>query len=138
MNEEFYLWVEALVDEGYDLSSYTWGDIYDIYEGVLEEVKSQQDEAYEFVLDYLIEEGYVNNYKDADCLIENMSQKWLMDILESKKWIQQAIQKPGALRKSLKAKSGKNIPVKSLKSASHKGGKMGRRARLALTLRKFH
>lgn len=132
MKEEFSLWVNSLIKEGYDLSTYSWDEMYDIYLDLISE------ENVEFVLDYLIEEGYVNNYDSANTLVEHMSKDWLMDILESKKWIQQAIQKPGALRKSLKAKSGKNIPVKSLKSASHKGGKMGRRARLALTLRKFH
>lgn len=53
-------------------------------------------------------------------------------------WIQKAIQKPGALRKSLGAKKGKNIPAKKLETAARKGGKMGRRARLAKTLKSFH
>jgi hypothetical protein len=30
--EEFELWVESLVEEGYDLSEYTWDEMYDIYE----------------------------------------------------------------------------------------------------------
>ena len=58
-------------------------------------------------------------------------------ILEKKKWIQAAIKKPGALRKSLKAKEGKNIPMSKLEKAAKKGGKMGKRARLALTLKKL-
>ncbi len=32
LGEEFYMWVEALIDEGYDLSKYTWDEMYDIYE----------------------------------------------------------------------------------------------------------
>ena len=56
---------------------------------------------------------------------------------EKKQWIQDAIKKPGALRKSLKTKEGKNIPVGKLEKAAEKGGKMGKRARLALTLRKL-
>ena len=53
-------------------------------------------------------------------------------------WIQGAIKKPGALRKSLHVKEGKNIPVSTLRSAAKKGGVTGRRARLALTLRKIN
>ena len=30
--ENFELWVESLVEEGYDLSEYTWDEMYDIYE----------------------------------------------------------------------------------------------------------
>jgi hypothetical protein len=56
---------------------------------------------------------------------------------EKKQWIQDAIKKPGALRKSMKVKEGKNIPAKKLEKAAEKGGKMGKRARLALTLRKL-
>lgn len=53
----------------------------------------------------------------------------------AKKWIQKAIKKPGALRKSLGVKKGKKIPAKTLSKAAKKGGKMGARARLAQTLR---
>jgi hypothetical protein len=53
------------------------------------------------------------------------------------KWIQRAIKKPGALRRSLGVKKGKKIPRKKLTRAAKKGGKVGRRARLALTLRKL-
>jgi hypothetical protein len=55
----------------------------------------------------------------------------------AKKWIQKAIKKPGALRKSMGIKKGKAIPRKRLQAAAKKGGKMGKRARLALTLRKM-
>ncbi len=55
----------------------------------------------------------------------------------AKKWIQKAIRHPGALRKSLKVKRGQKIPVSKLQNAAKKGGKLGRRARLALTLRRL-
>jgi hypothetical protein len=55
----------------------------------------------------------------------------------AEKWIQKAIKKPGALRKSLGVKKGKKIPAKKLKAAAKKGGKMGKRARLAETLGKL-
>jgi hypothetical protein len=50
------------------------------------------------------------------------------------KWIQEAIKKPGALRKSLGVKEGQTIPGKKLEAAAEKGGKLGQRARLAQTL----
>lgn len=55
-----------------------------------------------------------------------------------KKWIQSAIQKSGALRKTLKIKKGKDIPVSKLEKAAKKKGTTGKRARLALTLRKLN
>tara|TARA_B100001287_G_C22578952_1_gene480009 strand:- start:127 stop:312 length:186 start_codon:yes stop_codon:yes gene_type:complete len=56
---------------------------------------------------------------------------------KKKNWIKDAIKKPGALRKSLKVKKGQKIPKKKLQAAAKKKGKLGQRARLALTLRKF-
>ena len=53
----------------------------------------------------------------------------------AEKWIQKAISKPGALRKSLGVKEGKTIPAKTLAKAAKAPGKMGQRARLAQTLK---
>lgn len=58
-------------------------------------------------------------------------------LMAQKKWIQSAIKKPGALRKSLGVKKGQKIPKKKLDAAAKKGGKIGRRARLAKTLESF-
>jgi len=55
----------------------------------------------------------------------------------AEKWIQKAIKKPGALRSSLGAKSGKPIPAGKLAKAAKAPGKMGQRARLAQTLKKL-
>ena len=57
--------------------------------------------------------------------------------MAKKNWIQKAIKKPGALRKSLKIKKGQKIPLKKLQAAAKKGGKVRKRARLALTLRRL-
>ncbi len=51
------------------------------------------------------------------------------------KWIQKAIKKPGALRKSLGVKSGEKIPAGKLSKAAKAPGKLGQRARLAQTLK---
>jgi hypothetical protein len=53
----------------------------------------------------------------------------------AEKWIQKAISKPGALRKSLGVKEGKTIPAGKLAKAAKAPGKMGQRARLAQTLK---
>jgi hypothetical protein len=56
---------------------------------------------------------------------------------EKKKWIAGAIKKPGALHRDLDVPQGKKIPAKKLSAAAAKGGKVGQRARLAKTLKKF-
>ena len=53
------------------------------------------------------------------------------------KWIQKAIKKPGALKKSLGVKEGQKIPAKKLAAAAKAPGKLGQRARLAKTLQKM-
>lgn len=53
------------------------------------------------------------------------------------KWIQKAIKKPGSLRKSLGVKKGEKIPAGKLRAAAKKKGKLGQRARLAMTLKKL-
>ena len=55
-----------------------------------------------------------------------------------KNWIAGAIRKKGALRAALGAKPGKPIPAAKLNKAAKAGGTLGRRARLAKTLKKFH
>ena len=54
-----------------------------------------------------------------------------------KRWIQSAIKKPGALRRQMGVKKGQKIPASKLKKAAKAKGKLGRRARLAITLRKL-
>lgn len=56
---------------------------------------------------------------------------------EKKKWIQEAIKKPGALKKSMGVKEGEKIPAKKLAKAAKAPGKMGQRALLAETLKKM-
>lgn len=56
----------------------------------------------------------------------------------AKKWIQAMHMKKGALHKEMDVPAGKKIPAKKLASAAKKGGKLGKRARLAETLKKMH
>jgi len=58
-------------------------------------------------------------------------------VKSDKNWIQKAVKKPGALRKSLGVKEGQKIPASKLNAAAKKGGKLGQRARLAKTFKGF-
>lgn len=57
--------------------------------------------------------------------------------MATKNWIKDAIKKPGALHKDLGVPTGKKIPSSKLAAAAKKPGKVGRRARLAETLKGF-
>jgi hypothetical protein len=54
-----------------------------------------------------------------------------------KKWIQLAIKNKGALRRTAGVRKGKTISISKLKSLTRRKGITGKRARLALTLRKL-
>jgi len=53
----------------------------------------------------------------------------------AEKWIQKAIKKPGALKKELGVAKDKKVPAAELAAAAKKPGKVGKRARLAETLK---
>lgn len=53
------------------------------------------------------------------------------------RWIQKAIKKPGALREQMGVKKGEKIPTGKLEKAAKASGKLGQRARLAMTLKKM-
>jgi hypothetical protein len=77
------------------------------------------------------------NVKTKVSLTENKKLGATSMAKDGGKWIQKAIKKPGALRKSLGAKKGEPIPAGKLAAAAKKPGKMGQRARLAQTLKKM-
>ncbi len=54
-----------------------------------------------------------------------------------KKWIQATHLRKGALHRQLGIPAGERIPVSLLHEAAQAPGKLGHRARLALTLRKI-
>jgi hypothetical protein len=54
-----------------------------------------------------------------------------------KKWIAGAIKKPGALHEQLGVPQGQKIPSGKIAKAAKSGGKLGKRARLAQTLKKM-
>jgi hypothetical protein len=53
----------------------------------------------------------------------------------AKKWIQAMHMKKGALHEEMGVPKDKKIPAKKLEAAAKKGGKLGKRARLAETLK---
>lgn len=54
------------------------------------------------------------------------------------KWIAGAIKKPGALHREMGIPEGESIPEGKLDAAADKGGTLGKRANLALTLKGLH
>ncbi len=55
--------------------------------------------------------------------------------MAKKNWIAGAIGKPGALHRQLGVPQGQTIPAGKLAAAAKAGGTLGRRARLAQTLK---
>lgn len=55
----------------------------------------------------------------------------------AKNWIAGAIKRPGQLHRDLGVPQGKKIPPGLIAAAARKGGAVGRRARLAQTLKKL-
>lgn len=58
-------------------------------------------------------------------------------IMAKKLSIKNAIKKPGQLHKDLNVPAGKKIPASKIRAAAKKPGKVGQRARFALTLNKL-
>ena len=56
----------------------------------------------------------------------------------AKNWIAGATKNKGALHRALGVPQGQKIPEKKLAAAAKKGGKIGKEARLAETLKKMH
>jgi hypothetical protein len=59
--EDFEFWVHNLLDEGYDLSDYTWDEMYEFY---LDEECGDFD-TFDIVLDYIFEEELVDTLEEA-------------------------------------------------------------------------
>lgn len=79
--EDFELWVNALLDEGYDLSNYTWDDMIDMYEETLTTHMQESNELYSKVISHLISEGYASTLEGAQVIAQNMSDSWINNII---------------------------------------------------------
>jgi hypothetical protein len=58
-----------------------------------------------------------------------------MAVSKKKNWIAGAIKHPGALHEQMGVPAGQKIPAEKLNAAAKKGGTLGKRARLAQTLK---
>ena len=74
--EEFELWVNNLLDEGYDLSGYTWEGLYEEY------ILNEAYDLYDVILSHLINEGYADTQEQAEVIMVNMSEDWRESILD--------------------------------------------------------
>ena len=71
--------------------------------GALKSAQKEQVDIYDIILSHLLDEGYAETPEQAEAIMVNMSEEWREEIVEAKKWIQQAIKKPGAFTKKAKA-----------------------------------
>jgi hypothetical protein len=76
---DFELWVNSLINEGYDLSDYSWEEIYEIY------LNEDSNYYYEMLMTYLLDEGYANDVDSAEAIMVNMSEEWVGAIVEGYK-----------------------------------------------------
>jgi hypothetical protein len=67
--------VDTLVNEGYDLSSYTWNDMYEICTEELADL-------YDVLFNHLLDEGYAETQEAAEAIMECMSEEWVDSILK--------------------------------------------------------
>jgi len=74
-----------------------------------------------------------NRFSSESAQTEDCSRATVM----SKRWIQRAVKKRGALHNALGIPQDETIPMSVLHEHEHDPGKLGRRVRLAETLRKI-
>ena len=77
VGEEVENWVNSLIDEGYDLSEYTWEDMYEMYVNLDEEY-----DTFDAILEHLVSEGYADTNESALVIMANMSEEWRDSIVE--------------------------------------------------------
>jgi len=112
--QEFKSWVTELLDEGYDLSDYTWDEMYDIY-------NKESYDLYDIILSHLIDEGYADTEEAAESIMVNMSEEWTESIvvedIESRREMlkQQRIQQRTSSTEAQKRKRFKDQDRESLK-----------------------
>ena len=78
VGEEVENWVNSLIDEGYDLSEYTWEDMYEMYVNLDEEY-----DTFDTILEHLVAEGYADTNESALVIMANMSEEWRDSIVEA-------------------------------------------------------
>jgi hypothetical protein len=77
MREDFEVWVNELLDEGYDLSDWTWDELYEEYEDLQEKAVSEQQQKL-FGLALSVKRGETPRSKVSDevlKIVDTMSEK---------------------------------------------------------------
>lgn len=85
---DFELWLDELINEGYDLSEYTWDDMAEIY-------MSEGRGYYDIILSYLLDEGYADDINSAEAIMVNMSEDWVGEIVENYGIMRAGVNKSG-------------------------------------------
>jgi hypothetical protein len=70
--EEVENWVNALIEEGYDLSDCTWEEMYESY----------IFNPFDVVIGHLLDQGYADTEESALAIMANMSEEWRESIVE--------------------------------------------------------
>jgi hypothetical protein len=78
--EAFEFWVNNLLGEGYDLSEYTWDDMYEMY--VSGERMEEDYDVFDCILEHLVAEGYADTNEAALVIMANMSEEWRQSIVD--------------------------------------------------------
>lgn len=84
--KKMYEWIEALVQEGYDLSEYNMEQMEELYDQALLEASEETTEVVEEVTieeaicQYLMDNGFANNPVSAEVVFANMSEGWRNDV----------------------------------------------------------
>jgi len=94
VGEEVENWVNSLIDEGYDLSEYTWEDMYEMYVNLDEEY-----DTFDAILEHLVAEGYADTNESALVIMANMSEEWREEILDEANEIMSITSPEGKNRK---------------------------------------
>ena len=78
--KKMYEWIEELVQEGYDLSEYTMEDMEEAYDKMIAEEAEEEVSIGDAIVEYLIENGFANNWVSAEIVMKNMSEEWLNQV----------------------------------------------------------
>jgi len=72
-------------------------------------VSAESFNAYELVLDYLLEEGFASSEESADKIILNMSEAWFEDIMEARRMDKVGVDRGDSLRASRKERAERSL-----------------------------
>jgi hypothetical protein len=141
VGEEVENWVNSLIDEGYDLSEYTWDDMYEMYVNLDEEAPEritkrtrnkklmknagparvhnpnnmgEETNLFDTILEYLVAEGYADTNESALAIMANMSEEWRESIVEARVDDGKSKEDKRKIRTARAGRAGVNLPNSSL------------------------